>query len=387
MASRDGASARRGGLMARAPLAAEIEALPEADRLDDYPHPRETRALYGQEGPQSVFAEGLAGGRMHHAWLLCGPAGIGKATLAYQVAKAALAQSDERDLFGQGLAIEPDCRTDRMVRALSHPSLFVIRRTYDTKTKRFSQFIPVDEVRKLKGFLALSAGEEGRRVVIVDSADELNQNAANALLKSLEEPPGRTIFLLVTSAPGRLLTTIRSRCRVINMPALADGDLKRAAAQALTTVGKAIPEAHEWESLAALAGGSVGRALVLLGGGGLALQARIDQILGALPKLDLRAVHALSDELQPLAQDRKFQLFMELLQASLGRLISAAATGQGAARDVELGRRLIGPERLATFAELWETLARDKADTVALNLDRKSLILGTFARLEAASRG
>ncbi|MFT3730806.1 MAG: DNA polymerase III subunit delta' [Hyphomicrobium sp.] len=377
--------------MARAPVAAEIEALPEADRLDEYPHPRETRALYGQEAAQAVFAEALASGRMHHAWLLAGPAGIGKATLAYQVARAALAQPDERDLFGQGLAIEPQSRTDRQVLALSHPSLLVVRRTYDPKTKRFSQIIPVDEVRRLKNFLALSAGEEGRRVVIVDSADDLNQNAANALLKSLEEPPGRTIFLLVTSAPGRLLATIRSRCRVITMEPLSASDLKRAAAQALTAVEKPLPDDVEWDKLLPLAGGSVGRALTLLGGGGLALQARIDQILGGLPKLDLRAVHGLADELQSPLQDAKFQLFMDLLQSSLGRLISAAATGEGAARDIELGRRLTGADggagRLATFAELWETLARDKADTVTLNLDRKSFILGSFARLEAASRG
>jgi len=373
--------------MARAPVSADVEALPEADRLDDFPHPRETRAIYGQDAAQSIFAEALASGRTHHAWLLAGPQGIGKATLAYQVARAALAQPDERDLFGQGLAIEPDSRTDRQVRALSHPSLFVLRRLYDPKTKRFPQITPIDEVRRLKNFLSLSSGDEGRRVVIVDSADELNLNAANALLKSLEEPPGRTIFLLITSAPGRLLATIRSRCRVIAMPPLQDADLKRAAAQALTSVEKTVPEAHDWDKLTPLSGGSVGRALVLLGGGGLALQGRIDQILGGLPKLDLRAVHALSDEMQPLAQDRKFQLFMDLLQSALGRLISAAATGQGTESDVTIARRLIGPERLATFAELWETLAREKAETVALNLDRKSLILGTFARLEAASRG
>jgi DNA polymerase-3 subunit delta' len=270
---------------------------------------------------------------------------------------------------------------------LSHPALFVIRRPYDPKGKRFSQVIPVDEVRKLKSFLALSSGAEGRRVVIVDSADDLNSNAANALLKSLEEPPGRTIFLLVTSSPGRLLTTIRSRCRVVSMPALSDGDLKRAAVQALTAAGRALPEEHEWDKLLPLAGGSVGRALSLLGAGGLALQGRIDQVLGALPRLDLKAVHALADELQPIAQDRKFQLFMELLQAALARLISAAATGQGAVRDVEIAGCLMGPERLAVFADLWETLARDKADTLTLNLDRKSLIIGFFARLEAASRG
>src|SRR3569623_3633054 len=111
--------------MARAPVAADIEAPPEAARLEDFPHPRETGALYGQEAAQSLFAESLAGGRMHHASLLSGSAGIGKATLAYHVARAALAEPDERDLFWQGLAVEPGSRTDRLIRAVSHPALFV----------------------------------------------------------------------------------------------------------------------------------------------------------------------------------------------------------------------------------------------------------------------
>jgi DNA polymerase-3 subunit delta' len=376
--------------MARAPLAADTEVLPEADRLDDYPHPRETRAIFGHEKSQAILADALAGGRMHHAWLFAGPGGIGKATLAYQFARAALARPDERDLFGQGLAIEPDCPTDRQIRAQSHPALLVIRRTYDQKAKRFSQTIPVDEVRRLKSFLALSPEEQGSRIVIVDSADDMNANAANALLKSLEEPPPKTIFLLVTSVPGRLLATIRSRCRVIALDHLQETDLRRAAAQALTAAGKPVAEAHVWETLAPLAEGSVGRALTLLGGGGLALQGRIDDILNKLPKLDLKAVHGLGDELQALAQDRKFQLFLDLYQATLARLIAAAATGRGHERDKSLAAKLIGPDqpaRLATFAELWETLARDKADAISLNLDRKSLIIGTFVRLEAASRG
>jgi DNA polymerase-3 subunit delta' len=373
--------------MARAPAAAETEAPPEADRLDDFPHPRETRSLVGHDAAQDVLAEGLASGRMHHAWLLAGAKGVGKATLAYQVARMALARPEERDLFGQGLSIEPDSPTDRQITALSHPALLVLRRLYDPKTKRFSQNIPVDEVRRLKSFLALSPEAQGWRVVIVDSADEMNANAANALLKSLEEPPPRTIFLVLTSAPGRLLPTIRSRCRVVALGPLSETDLKRAAGQALTSAGKPVPEAHVWEPLQPLAEGSVGRFLTLLGGGGLALQTRIDGILNGLPKLDLKTVHSLADELQPVAQERKFELFFDLYQSSLARLIAIQATGEGPQRDVALAGRLIGPERLATFAELWETTARDKADATALNLDRKSLILGTFARLEAASRG
>ena len=126
--------------------------------------------------------------------------------------------------------------------------------------------------------------------------------------------------------------------------------------------------------------------MTLIGGGGLALQTRIDGILNALPKLDTKAVHAIADELQAPAQDRKFELFFDLYQTTLARLIGTQAAGRGAECDVALAGRLIGAERLATFAELWETTARDKADTTALNLDRKSLILGSFARLEAASR-
>ena len=372
--------------MARSPSVANTEALPEADRLDDFPHPRETRSLIGQDAALAMLTDTLAGSRMHHAWLLSGPKGVGKATLAYQFARMALARPEERDLFGQGLSIEPDSPTDRQIRAMSHPGLLVIRRTYDPKTKRFSQTIPVDEVRRLKAFLALSAEAQGWRVVIVDSADDMNANAANALLKSLEEPPPRTIFLVITSAPGRLLATIRSRCRVTTLAPLSETDLKRAAAQALTSAGKPVPEAHNWEPLLPLAQGSVGRALTLLGGGGLALQTRIDALLNGLPKLDAKAVHALGDELQAPPQERKFELFFDLYQSTLARLIAAQATGEGPERDVALAGRLIGPERLATFAELWETTARDKADTSALNLDRKSLILGSFARLEAASR-
>jgi DNA polymerase-3 subunit delta' len=324
---------------------------------------------------------------MHHAWLVTGAPGIGKATLAYQFARTVLARPEERDLFGSGMTIEPNSPTDRQVRALSHPGLLVLRRTCDAKTKRFSQSIPVDEVRRLKSFLSLTAEAQGWRVVIVDSADDLNANGANAILKSLEEPPPQTVFLLITSSPGRLLTTIRSRCRIVAAAPLGDPEMKRAAAQALTGAGKAVPVEHEWEALLPLSQGSVRRALTLIGGGGLALQGKIDRILNGLPKLDLKAVHALADELQSPAQDAKFQLFFDLYQATLARLIGEQAKGQGQQGEATLAHRLIGPDRLATFAELWETLARDKADALSLNLDRKSLIITSFARLETASRG
>ncbi len=372
--------------MARAPLAAAIEELPEADRLEGFPHPRMTAALFGHAGAEQIMAEALGSDKHHHAWLITGPEGIGKATFAYRVARAALARPEDRGMFGSGLDVDPGTTAYRQVTSLSHPGLVVIRRAYDQKAKRFASTISVDDVRRLKAFLALSAEEGGRRVVIVDSADEMNINAANALLKSLEEPPPRTIFLLVANAPGRLLPTIRSRCRMLPLSPLVSADLKRATAQALAAAGKPEIAAAEFASLEALALGSVRRLLALQEGGGIALQSKIDKVFSSLPAGDLKAAHMLSDELAPAAAEQKFALFYELFLATLQRLVKTQATGQGSEADRTRASRVIGPARLATFASLWETLARDKAEALALNLDRKALVLSALAKLEIASR-
>ncbi len=172
----------------------------------------------------------------------------------------------------------------RQVRALSHPGLLVIRRPYDEKAKRFATGIPVDEVRRLRSFLAHRAVADGWRVVIVDEANELNVNAANALLKSLEEPPARTVFLLVSSAPGRLVPTIRSRCRTLTLQPLDAEALRAATTQALGASETLAPGAAEWAPLERLAEGSVGHLLGLLGSGGIELQERVAKLLALLPR-------------------------------------------------------------------------------------------------------
>ncbi len=372
--------------MARAPATMDIEQLPEADRLGDFPHPRHTAALFGHQGAERTLAEALSGGRMHHAWLLAGAKGIGKATLAYRFARAALAVPGERDPSGQSLEVGAATTAARQVAALSHPGLLVIRRPYDVKGKRFTASIPVDEVRRLRTFLGHRAAGDGWRVVIVDEANELNVNAANALLKSLEEPPVKTVFLLLSSAPGELVPTIRSRCRMLALSALSEDELRAAAKQALAAAEVAPPGEGEWPALERLSGGSVARLLGLYGAGGLALQKQIDRIIELLPKVEWRAIHTLSDELQPVAAQQRFELFFELLMETLARLIRTAATGEGAPADVALAGRLIGEGRLASFAALWERVAREKADTLALNLDRKGLIIETVAALSAAAQ-
>jgi DNA polymerase-3 subunit delta' len=371
--------------MARAPAVQEIEVLPEADRLGEFPHPRETVELYGQETAEATLAQAFASGRMHHGWILGGPPGIGKATLAYRLAVHALAAPQERDPSGQSLRVPTQSIAARQVRALSHPGLLVLRRPYDVKAKRFATSIPVDEVRRLKSFLSRTADAESWRVVIVDTADDLNTNAANAILKALEEPPPRVIFLLISSQPGRLLPTIRSRCRVLALPALPRPSLQKAVRQAFAATEDEEPVAADPAALERLAGGSVRRALSLLGGGGLDLDARIARAFSGLPRVDWLDVHALGDELAGSAAEQKFELFFELFLDRVARLARAAATGEGAADDLQLAGKQVAGERLATFAELWETVTRELADTLSLNLDRKTLVLATFAHLESAA--
>ena len=374
--------------MARAPVVQQVEEAPEVDRLDGFPHPRATERLYGHETAERTFEEMFASGRMHHGWLVTGAEGIGKATLAYRVARYILADPAERT-HGT-LDIGPDTRTARQVLALSHPGLLVIRRAWDPKGKRFPATIPVDEVRRLKSFLGRTADEDTWRVVIVDRAEELNISAANALLKSLEEPPPRTVFLLVSSAPGRLLVTIRSRVRTLDLAPLADEALRRAVAQAFAASGDevaaGVPAPSDWERLARLSDGSVRRLLSLHAAKGVALYDRISAILNGLPSIDWATLHALGDELGSPAAEQRYELFFELLMGAVARLVDAEARGRGDPGDTALAARLIGPGRLATWAGLWERVAADKAETAALNLDRKAFILDVFSRLEAASR-
>lgn len=383
--------------MARQPAAQEFEALPEADRLGNFPHPRETTVIHGLDAPARALADAFGDGRMHHGWLLCGPRGIGKATLAYQFARYAFARPDQRggdDMLGGGFAldVDPASSAARQVTALSHPGLLLLRRPYDPKEKRFKTAITVDEVRRLRSFLGHTAEEDAWRVVIVDAVDEANIAAANALLKSLEEPPPRTVFLLISAEPGRLLATIRSRCRKLDIPGLDDASLRSAATAAITAAGGEVPADAAWPRLLELSHGSVRRLIGLSTADGLKLADWIEDLLGGLPRLDRMKVHQLADELAPAAAEQRFNAFLDLLLEAMADVAREATLGGPAhgssktAGRARLAARLTGAGSLATWAALWETVVRERADAQLLNLDRKALILGTMARLEGATR-
>ncbi len=372
--------------MARAPTLQEIETEPEADRLADFPHPRRTTALHGHGGPESLLAEAVAGGRMHHGWLISGLEGIGKATLAYRLAKHLLADVSERDPLHQTLAIAPETRAARQVIALSHPGLLVLRRPYDSKTKRFAASITIDEVRRLRSFLSHAADAGTWRVVIVDTADDMNVNAANALLKSLEEPPTRTVFLLLSSEPGRLLPTIRSRCRTLDLSALGSDDLKRAVTAAFAGGDVSPPGSDEWGRLEELSEGSVRRALTIASSGGIKLYERVVGMVAALPRVDWGLAHALADEIAGTASEQKFEAFYDFLTGLLARLIKARATGRGRESDLRLAEKVITDQSLPAWAEAWTAILADKAEAMTINLDRKTLVLATLTRLEQLAR-
>src|SRR5262245_25426801 len=351
----------------------------EPDRLEGFSSPREIDRLFGHEAALAEFNDALASGRMHHAWLIVGPEGVGKATLAYRFARIVLAE-------GEPGALDRDHPVFRKVASLSHPNLLLIRRSWVEKSKRYSQWIGVEEVRRLRAFLGHSAGERGWRVVIVDRADELNQNAANALLKALEEPPPRTLFLLISSAEGRLPVTIRSRTRTLRVTGLGNEALEKAVRAALER------DEHETDektlaTALALSEGSVRRALELVSNGGIELYDDIVASLGVLPEIEGPDLHRLVDRLAGAGEAERFDLYLALLLGLIERLVRFAATGEGATvEERKLAAGLFSPPNLQAWAEAWEKISEAKAEAQALNLDRGILLLQSSFRLQLVAR-
>lgn len=352
--------------------------IPEPDRVEGAPHPRETLRLIGQAGAQAAWAAAEAAGRRHHAWLLGGPRGVGKATLAWAIARHVIA--------GRRGPLGPADPSDPLVRrtiALSDPRLLLLRRPWDAKAERLKTEITVEEVRRLRGFLQLSAPDGGARAVIVDAAEDMSVAAANALLKLLEEPPPLTVFLLVSHQPARLLPTIRSRCRDLRCAPLAPAEL----AAVLHAVGAA---GGDDPALAALAGGSAGEALRLLAGGGPAAYGEIVGLLATLPRLDRPALVRLAEAAGGRDGAARFDLLVRLLPLALGRLARGGANGdpgeEAAAGEAALIARL-APD--AAAARLWaETAVRAAgrlARARAVNLDPAQAMLDTFLDIEMAA--
>ncbi len=352
------------------------------------PPPRENPELIGHGAAENVLLDAWNSGRLAHAWMLCGPKGIGKATLAYRFARFVLAGGGSGGLFGDapdGLAMEASDPVFRRVAAGGHADMMAVTPSFDDKRKRWREEIVVDDVRALGPFMRLTASEGGWRVAVVDAADDMNINAANALLKILEEPPNKTLLLLISHSPERLLSTIRSRCCRLNMQPLDE-------TQVTEFVERCRPELATGEAaaLARLAEGSPGRALRLADAGGLALYGEMIEMLAAVDGLDVAALHALGDRMARANARDAFATLMELLSQWLVRMVRTGAHG-AAPHEVMAGEaavveRLLGRASLEQWTEVWEKTGRLVADVERINLDRKQVVISVFNTLEATAR-
>ena len=341
------------------------------------PDPRANPDLFGHEAAEAALAGALAAGRLHHAWLITGPEGIGKATLAFRFARHLLAARKASGISpgasrGASLALDPADPVFRRVAAGAHADLTTIERGYDPKRKRMRTVITAEDVRALGGFMALTPAEGGWRVAIVDGAEEMNAHAANALLKILEEPPRQAIVLLVSAAPGRLLATIRSRCRRLRLAPLGDAAMA-------AFLDRAVPElaAEARARLIALADGSPGRAMLLGAEDGMAVSALVDEVLAALPDPPPLLAHRIADRLGRGEDGGGFGVFMDLLRASLAALVRDVATGRA---DPEQAR-LLGRFPLAAWGDAWQALTRLQDETERFALDRRQAIVAGLALL------
>ncbi len=369
------------------------EDTPEPDRVPGAPHPRDAQVLYGQALAQAAFLEAFNAGRLHHAWLISGLRGVGKATLAWRIAQFLLATPEASDggLFGDApaqpdsLKISPDHRVVRRLMAGAEPGFSHVIRRINEKTGRLRDQIVAENVRDLNRFLHLSNTDGGRRVVLIDCADEMNVQAANALLKMLEEPPERTTFLLISHKPAQLLPTIRSRCRDLRLSPLGAEDMALALAQAEVDAG---PDAH---AVAELSGGSVGEAVRLVQLDGLALYRELVEITASLPRLDRARAGRLAAQSAARGAEDRLDLFFSLMDLMLsrmarvgasGRLPMEAARGEGATFQALCPT----PAKARDWATLAQQIAARSAHGRAVNLDPAALVLDTVLKLQACAK-
>jgi DNA polymerase-3 subunit delta' len=341
----------------------------DEDDIDETPPPRATTVLFGQEHAETSLLGAYRSGRVPHAFLIAGPQGVGKATLAYRMARFVLAHPNPAApevAAATSLVVDAKHPVARRIAAQAQPDLLVIERTLNDKGVLHNQ-IAVEDIRKTVTFFGSTAGEGGWRVAIVDAVDELNRSGANALLKVLEEPPQRALLFLISHSAARVPVTLRSRCRILTLRPLAEADVAAAVAAA---IGSAADDPHI-AAAAAAAEGSVSRALALLDEGALALRQQALTLLDRLPALDARALHALGEALAG-TDPQRLAGFVDTVNVWLSQRVGAG--------HAEIGR-------LARFAEAWQRINEAARDAETYNLERKPLVFNVFGLLAEATRG
>ena len=358
--------------------------IPAPDKVPGAPHPRLTRSLYGHEVAEATFLEAWHTGRIHHAWLIHGPRGIGKATLAYRIARFIFSGNSPD---AHSLQVPEDHPAAKRVAAESEARLFVLRRVLNPDTRRgararYYTVIRVDDVRALRIFFQRTALSGGWRIAIVDTADDMNVSACNALLKILEEPPERSLILLACHAPRRLPATVLSRCRRLRLGTLAGSTFERAVRGANASVQKSAMQLLEQESE-----GAPGEALRIHALGGVDLRREIDNLLADLPELDRRRLAAFTNSLAAADDRNRRILATDMLERALADL---ARTAAGAGRPVsDLARRLEPLASNSAQARVWATavsgLRASIEDAGSVNISPSATLLTVLASIETAA--
>jgi DNA polymerase-3 subunit delta' len=353
--------------------------------------PQQTDDLFGHKTAENSFLDAFNSDRIHHAWLIAGPKGIGKATFAWRCAKFLLAKgggdNTGPDMLGDlpnhsSLDVDPAEPVIQRIKAGGHGGVVLLERTENPKTGKLRKDIVIDDVRNLIGFFGQTNTEGGWRVAIIDAVDEMNTNAANALLKLLEEPPAKSILLLVAHSPGRLLPTIRSRCRQLSLSPLDKEDITN-------LIRNKYPELPEEETteVCNLAEGAPGKAISLIESNGLATIRKLDSLLSQVPNTDISQLHAISAELGGVKADQEYRLFVEMFQIRLQNIIlhaSGAASSETAQNETSLLlSRISTLSGVDNWLELWEKTRELITRADAVNLDRKQVIISLFSNLRA----
>ncbi len=329
----------------------------ETDQEPGVAHPRETFAMTGHEAAEAALADAFVGSRMHHAWMISGPKGVGKATLAYRFARRVLGA---RHAGPRPLDVTPEDPIARRIASRSHGDIFVLRRGLNDRGKARSE-ITVEEARGLVAFFSLKPSEGGWRVAIIDAVDELNRNAANAILKTLEEPPPKTVLLLVCHSPGATLATIRSRCRRLDLRPLTDTDVRTA----ILTQGSGEMD----EAAVRFAGGRPGRAIALAAADVGAIYETLTDAIKDAPREGARAF--LKGFLGKSGdRGQRLTIFLSLAREWVRRAAMVSAGGEATdPRDAALFARIAAPAHAQRLAEAFEALAEIERETEGLDMD------------------